>query len=152
MSRRIILAVGLPGSGKSTYFAQHGISALSSDTLRQMLADDETDQTINTQVFAALRYLTKRRLELGRTATYIDATSLTRRVRKPWIKLAREEGASIEALWFDVPLEVCRARNAARGRVVPDHVLGMMAARFIEPSVEEGFARVERLRETYPEE
>ncbi len=117
-----------------------------------MLADDETDQTINTQVFAALRYLTKRRLELGRTATYIDATSLTRRVRKPWIKLAREEGASIEALWFDVPLEVCRARNAARGRVVPDHVLGMMAARFIEPSVEEGFARVERLRETYPEE
>ena len=117
-----------------------------------MLADDETDQTINHTVFAALRYLTKRRLELQRPVTYIDATSLTRRVRKPWIKLARDEGAAIEALWFDVPLAVCRTRNAARGRVVPEHLLSLMAARFIEPSVEEGFVYVERLRETFPAE
>lgn len=149
---RIVLAVGLPGSGKSTFFARRGINALSSDALRLMLADNENDQTIHTTVFAALRYLARRRLELHRPVTYIDATSLTRRVRKPWIKLAREAGASIEALWFDVPLETCQARNAARGRVVPGHVLSLMAARFIQPSVEEGFERVERLRETYPGE
>jgi predicted kinase len=144
--------VGLPGSGKSTWFARHGIAPLSSDTLRLMLLDDENEQERNPQVFAALRYLTRRRLELHRPVTWIDATSLTRRVRKPWINLAHEAGARIEALWFDVPLEVCRERNASRHRNVPDHVLSLMAARFIEPSVEEGFARVERLREMSPEE
>ena len=142
----------MPGSGKSTWFAHKGIRPLSSDALRVILLDDVNEQERNPEVFAALRYLTRRRLELDRPETWIDATSLTRRVRKPWIRLAREAGASIDALWFDVPLAVCRARNAARNRNVPNHVLNLMAARFIEPSVAEGFARVERLREMSPEE
>jgi predicted kinase len=152
VNRRIILAVGLPGSGKSTWFAQRGITPLSSDELRRMLLDDPEAQERNPEVFAALRYLTRRRLELHRPDTWIDATSLTRRVRRPWIKLASDAGASIEALWFDVPLELCLARNAARNRNVPEHVMRLMAARFIEPSAEEGFAHVERLRETSPAE
>ncbi len=40
MRQRIVLAVGLPGSGKSTWFARKGIVPLSSDWLRQILADD----------------------------------------------------------------------------------------------------------------
>ena len=152
VSQRIILAVGLPGAGKSSWFARHDITPLSSDELRRILLDDPNAQERNSEVFAALRYLARRRLELNREVTWIDSTSLTRHVRRPWIDLAREAGASIEALWFDVPLAVCRARNAARDRKVPDHALCLMAARFIEPSGEEGFARVERLRETFPEE
>jgi len=41
----ITLAVGLPGSGKSTYFARRGIQPLCSDTIRLWLLDDETDQS-----------------------------------------------------------------------------------------------------------
>ena len=54
---RVILAVGLPGSGKSTYLAQLGAHPISSDAIRLQLADDETDQTINARVFATMRYL-----------------------------------------------------------------------------------------------
>src|SRR3984893_14223895 len=84
---RIVVLVGLPGSGKSTYLEQMGAAALSSDTLRKLLADDETDQTIHDRVFQALRYLLRQRLALGRAATYIDATNLTPQERKPYVAI-----------------------------------------------------------------
>ena len=48
-----------------------------------MLADDATDQTIHGEVFATLRYLLRRRLELRRPLTFVDATNITRRERRP---------------------------------------------------------------------
>jgi predicted kinase len=143
---RVILAVGLPGSGKSTYFANLGAHAISSDAIRLQLADDEGDQTIHARVFATMRYLLKQRIELQRPLTYVDATNLTRRDRRPFITLAQKKGCDIEALFFDIPLEVCRARNSSRSRLVPDQVLDRMAAKLVPPSVEEGFSRIEVVR------
>jgi predicted kinase len=142
----IILTVGLPGSGKSTYLAGLGAHPISSDAIRLQLIDDETDQTIHTRVFATVHYLLRQRIELQRPVTYIDATNLTRRDRRPFLNLARENGCEIEALFFDIPLAVCKARNSARARLVPDHVLDQMAAKLVPPSIEEGFSRVEAVR------
>jgi predicted kinase len=141
----IVVGVGLPGAGKSSYFACIGAHPISSDAIRVQLADDETDQTINSQVFGTVRYLLRHRIQLRRPVTYIDATNLTRKDRKSYIGMARQHGCGIEALWFDVPVAVCKARNAERGRVVPEHVMDQMAAKFVEPSVAEGFERVIRV-------
>ena len=139
---RIILAVGLPGSGKSTYFARRGIHPLSSDTLRLWLLDDETDQSFQSGVFRALRYLLELRLRRGRPRNYVDATNLNPKERRPYFRLADRYGYELEAIFFDVPAEVCRERNRRRGRHVPEEAMDRMARRLRPPTLEEGFAKI----------
>ena len=139
---RIVVLVGLPGSGKSTWLTQIGAGGLSSDAVRRLLADDETDQTIHLYVFQTLRYLLEQRLAIGRPVTYIDATNLTPDERRPYVEIGRAWRCEVEAVFFDVPLEVCRQRNALRHRVVPADALEMMAAKLVPPSLEEGFSRI----------
>jgi predicted kinase len=145
---RIVVLVGLPGSGKSTYLEQIGAQALSSDATRRLLADDETDQTIHDRVFQTMRYLLRHRLALGRPVTYIDATNLTPEERRQYVGIGQSYGCELEALYFDVPLEICRGRNVRRHRVVPEEALAKMAAKLVPPSAAEGFDRVITVCET----
>jgi predicted kinase len=140
---RIVVLVGLPGSGKSTYVARAGGHALSSDAIRKLLADDETDQSIHPRVFQTLRYLLEQRIAIGRPLTFIDATNLTPEERRPYVEIARAHGYTVEAVYFRVPLEVCRERNSGRERIVPADALEKMAAKLVPPGAEEGFDRVE---------
>jgi predicted kinase len=139
---RICLLVGLPGSGKSTWLARLGVTALSSDATRALLIDDPTNQTIHGRVFATLRYLLRQRLELARPVTYIDATNLTRKDRRQYLKTAELYDAEVEAVFFDTPLEVCMERNAARQRIVPEEAIREMARKLRPPAFDEGFCRI----------
>jgi predicted kinase len=140
--QRLVIACGLPGSGKSSFLQSLGANAISSDAVRLLLADDATIQTIHAQVFATMRYLARRRLALGRPATYVDATHLTPEERAPWLAIARAFGAEPEALFFDTPAGVCKQRNLARSRVVPDEAIDLMSAKLVPPSFAEGFRKI----------
>ena len=139
----IVVVGGLPGSGKSTWLRPFAQDVLSTDDIRAELTGDAADQTANARVFAILRARLAERLAGGSPVTYIDATNLTRRDRKPYIQAARKAHARVEAVWFDTSVAVCLARNRGRARQVPPHVIEAMAAKSVAPSEQEGFDSVQ---------
>ncbi len=142
----VVLAIGLPGSGKSSWFKRHNIHPLSSDLLRELLFDDAQEQRFQDLVFSNLRSMLKARLIARRPMNYVDATNLTPHDRHSWIKLAKDYGYDVQGLFFDVPLEVCLERHQRRGRVVPEDIMRKMAGKLKPPTFEEGFSKITVVR------
>ena len=139
--QRVVVLVGLPGSGKSTWVAGQKGVAISSDELRRWLRDDATDQSIHGLVFRLMRNFVRMRITLGAPVTYVDATNLTRKHRRPFVKIAEQMGCVCEAVFFDLPVEECVRRNEGRTRQVPPDVIRAMAERLEPPNETEGFGR-----------
>jgi predicted kinase len=142
----VVLAIGLPGSGKSSWFKRHNITPLSSDMLRALLFDDPTEQRFQDLIFSNLRSMLKARLIARRPLNYVDATNLTPHERQSWIKLGHDYGYEVQAVFFDVPLEVCLERNHKRERTVADDVMRRMSAKLKAPTFEEGFSKITVVR------
>jgi predicted kinase len=142
----VVLAIGLPGSGKTTWFKRRGVQPLSSDMLRSILFDDITEQRYQGLVFSTLRSLLRARLIAKMPWNYVDATNLSPHERRQWIKMAKSFGYEVQAVFFDVPLEVCLQRNSRRERVVNDEVMHKMAERLRPPSFKEGFSKITVVR------
>src|SRR3974390_3378862 len=137
----VVLSIGLPGSGKSTWFKRHSILPLSSDMVRILLFDDVTEQRYQDLVFSTLRSMLRARLLARRPWNYVDATNLSPHERRSWIKLAHDFGYQGPAVFFDVPPEVCIDRHRRRERNVPEDVMQRLAAKLRPPKFEEGFAK-----------
>jgi predicted kinase len=142
----VVLAIGLPGSGKSSWFKRHNLTPLSSDMVRSLLFDDVREQRFQDLVFSNLRSMLKARLIAKRPMNYVDATNLTPQERQHWIKLAKDYHYEVHAVFFDVTLEVCVERHQRRDRVVPEDVMRRMAAKLKPPTFEEGFAKITVVR------
>lgn len=142
----VVLAIGLPGSGKSSWFKRHNVTPLSSDMVRSLLFDDVREQRFQDLVFSNLRSMLKARLIAKRPTNYVDATNLTPQERQHWIKLAKDYNYEVHAVFFDVPLEVCIERHHRRDRVVPEDVMRRMASKLKSPSFQEGFAKITVVR------
>jgi predicted kinase len=148
----VVLAIGLPGSGKTTWFKRRGVTPLSSDMLRSILFDDITEQRYQGLVFSTLRSLLRARLIARMPWNYVDASNLAPHERRQWIKMAKGFGYEVHAVFFDVPLEVCLERNRKRERQVKEDVIQRMAAKLKAPGFEEGFGKITVVRVKRPSE
>jgi predicted kinase len=142
----VVLAIGLPGSGKTSWFRRRGVTPLSSDMMRHLLFDDATEQSHQNLVFSTLRTMLRARLMVSMPMNYVDATNLSPNERRQWIEMAESFGYEVQAVFFDVPLELCMERNRKRQRTVSDEAMQRLAEKLVPPKFEEGFSKITVVR------
>ena len=117
----LVVLVGPSGSGKSTFARKHflGTEVLSSDYFRGLVSDDENDQSVSDDAFAALYYVLQKRLTLGKL-TVVDATNVQLEDREKLLRIAREHHFLSVAIVMNLHEKVCHERNRDR----PDRQFG----------------------------
>jgi predicted kinase len=114
----LVLTVGLPGSGKSTFCrglaAATGAVILESDALRAALFETPAhDKDENRRLFDALYGAADVLLRSG-VSVIVDATSLRERDRRPAYDVAAADGAGVLVLRFTAPFSVIVERMMLR--------------------------------------
>lgn len=142
---KLILLVGIPGSGKTTY-AQNYIKQnsntihLSSDAIRKELYGDEAIQGNPSEVFSFMQQRAMGALNEGYDVIY-DATNIARKDRASIIGIC-PKFAKIEAHIIWAPIETCIERDAVRDRTVGKAVIDKMLKRFQAPYYDEGIDEI----------
>ena len=125
---QMILLMGIPGSGKSTFATtnvQPDFVRISQDVLR-------TRSRVDSALAEALR---------ERRNIVIDNTNVMRKERERFIVPARQVGYRVTGYYFQSIIEDCLSRNAQRSGTARIPALGVVArAKALElPSYDEGF-------------
>ena len=132
--------IGIPGSGKSTFAANHPeCVVVSTDAIRKELFGDESDQRRGDLVFKIAYERLEQAVEAGQDAIF-DATNLQRKYRKTLFQ--RFPNVEHVAVFVNTPVSECLKRNAQRERTVPASVIRRMFYQMDKPSLEEGFSKI----------
>ena len=128
MSKKMVIMMGLQGSGKSTFYEKH----LSGDYVRVNL------DTLKTRYRE--RLLIDECLSEGKSFA-VDNTNPARADRARYLSLAREHGYYIVGYFMESKIKDCIARNALReGKArVPNTAIAATSNKLEIPSFEEGF-------------
>jgi protein phosphatase len=149
----LVVLVGAAGSGKSTLAARlfQPDQVLSSDTFRELVSGDPTNQAVSKVAFSILHRELDRRLR-ARLTTVVDATNVTSFARRALLRRASRHGIPAIAIVLDLEPSLVLARNATRpGRIVPssavENQLESLARSLRRDELAlEGFATIHRLR------
>lgn len=148
---KLIMMIGVPGSGKSTYIKNNfpDIIPVSRDAIRFELLDerggdyfdyeDEVFDKFIAQIIGGL---------VGEDITIADATHLNKKSRARVLDKVREFADEIEAVWIDVPIETAFSQNHKReGRAWVKHgIIRRMWFTLEAPEFNEGFDKITRIR------
>ena len=141
---KLIMMVGIPGSGKSTYAKAHLAPEdiyVSRDEIRfDILQDGEEYFSREGEVFKIFVYEIGRNLKLDKTV-WVDATNLNKGSRAKLLNAIERytTANSLEIRYLDVSLETALERNKQRtGRaLVPEDAITNMYYKLVAPTYEE---------------
>jgi predicted kinase len=137
----LVVMVGLPGSGKSTWAAENFRHIVSPDRIRLDELGLAFDRAGEKRVRSLARTRVREHLADGRVVCF-DATSVTRKRRAVLGRMAEGAGVPAIAVWMRVPEEVAWERNLSRERPVPQASFEQLAEAFQPPTTAEGFDAV----------
>ena len=131
----LIVFVGLPGSGKTTYYRAHFAAThahVSKDVWPNAARRDERQAR---EIDTALG---------GGQSVVVDNTNPSRDVRAPLVALGRRHGARIVAVYFETDVRTAIMRNRQReGRErVPNVAIFTTKKKLVPPALDEGFDEV----------
>lgn len=149
---RLYFTVGLPASGKSSYFEKvkewHPDAIhISSDNIREEVFGDVNRQDKNTEVFKIMEERTYKTLATNGVCFY-DATNLSAKRRIAFLKnmkarLNHRDDISFTCLLFVPTLKECIERDKSRERTVGINVIMRMVKQFQPPHISEGWNSIQ---------
>ena len=126
-----VIFIGLPGSGKTTYFLDH-FAATHAHVSRDVQQTAERETALFRECLRANRSLV------------LDDTNATRAIRGPYIREAKAAGFTVVCYFFDVPVRTAIGRNNHRKdkKPIPVPAILRAAKRLEPPSLEEGLDEI----------
>ena len=148
---KLIMMVGVPGSGKSTWIKEYKSefdAVVSRDAIRFALLkdgedyfahEDEVIKIFIENIIAALK---------DGATVWVDATHLNKKSRANVLDKVAQFADEIEAVWIDVPIETAFSQNDKReGRAWVKHgIIRRMFFSLEAPEFDEGFDKITRVR------
>jgi predicted kinase len=119
---RVILSIGLPGSGKTTILQPLAeklhAAYISPDSIRKELHGNEDDHADDKEIWRIARVRISESLQRGESVVF-DSTFSRPDRRRAFINDCKAAGAaSIEGIVFDIPLDEVLRRNGLREKNV----------------------------------
>lgn len=133
MSRKLIVMVGLPRSGKSTWARQQGHPIVNGDSVRlalhgeRFLAQAEPVVHVITPIMVEALFLA------GHETVIVDECNVSLKRREPWMRLAEKLGAEIVFEVIDTLPSCCVQRAMAENDDVILPVIERMAREWDMP-------------------
>lgn len=122
--KELYILVGSSGSGKSTFCKQYfyPLQIVSSDQMRQIVCDDETNQKCSNDAFQLFHYIIEKKMKWNALAV-ADATNLTKKARKKLFDLAKKFEYTTIIVVMETELDECLKRNREREISRPEHIV-----------------------------
>jgi predicted kinase len=136
--------MGAPGSGKSTYAAQHN-HVVSTDRLVGRVVSRDQVRRVFRQAFDTIEFALSRGREV-----VLDTTANHPAIRRQAIEVARRHRAGATLLVFNPPVEACLTAQTARRDPVPDEDVRRVHAsirRQLDQLAQEGWDEICVVRE-----
>lgn len=140
---RLIVLVGLPGSGKSSIAKEiaereENTIIVSSDAIREELTGKVEDQSKNEEVFKIFHKRIREGLE-NKYNVIADATNITMKSRRAILENSKNLDVIKNCILVVKSVKQCKIDNLHRSHPVPEEVISKMLRRFQIPFNEEGF-------------